>query len=72
MNFNMISMHFGFLRTNPFSTVCHYLKNLVFDEVQQFLIAQHHRKTNMYKNEQFKLQSNFCITFENINRHKLN
>ena len=55
MNFNMISMHFGFLRTNPFSTVCHYLKNLV-DEVQQFLIAQHHRKTNMYKNEQFKLQ----------------
>ena len=33
-------MHFGSLRTNPFSTVCHYLENFIFDEVPQFLIVQ--------------------------------
>ena len=31
-------MHFGSLRTNPFSTVCHYLENFIFDEAPQFLI----------------------------------
>ena len=40
-------LHFESFRTNPFSTVCHYLENFVFDEVQQFLIVQHHREINM-------------------------
>ena len=30
-------MHFGSLRRNPFSIVCHCLANFVFDEVPQFL-----------------------------------
>ena len=46
-------MHFGSFKTNPFPTVCHYhyhyLENFAFDEVPQFLIAQHHRKIKMEK-----------------------
>ena len=40
-------MDFGSLRTNPFSTVSHYLENLIFDEAPQFLIVQHHREISM-------------------------
>ena len=40
-------MHFGSLRTNPFSTACHYLENVIFDEAPQFLIVLHHKEISM-------------------------
>ena len=65
-------MHFESVRTNSFSSVCHYLEDFVFDEVQQFLIVHHHGKKMCKTNGHFKLQSSFSIAYENIGRHKVN
>ena len=42
-----IIMHFGSLRTNSLSNVCHYLEDFIFNEVPHFFIVQRNRVKRM-------------------------
>ena len=51
--------------------LCRYLENFGFNVCSTSILVAQHIKIDLEKYEHFKLQSNFSVMFENIDKHKV-